>query len=279
MGQRDLKIAILTRNEIFTDESFEQKLLEYNLKEGSRVKGVVDDIAHNETLINILGMSAYIQKNECSWISLISCEDILKQNQEYDFIIKRIDKSSNMIYLTMKTDENNPWTQLELPKEGDIIDVKISSNNAINFKAVFKEKLEIFIPTDEISWFFLTPNQSRELWGTIQKVKVITIDNENEKIFCSLRQTEQDPWPKIHESLKVGMEFNGKVTDVASNYIQVKLPNNYFGIIPKESLEMAGHEYKNFQDNVVVGQGLDVFVSKVFIAKQRIRLDLKRNKK
>lgn len=110
-------------------------------------------------------------------------------------------------------------------------------------------------------------------------MKVIEIDHDNEKIFCSLRQTEIDPWPKIHESLKVGMDFNGKVTDITPHYLQVKLPNNYFGIIPKESLEAAGHEYMNFQENVVIGQGIDVYVSKVFIAKQRIRLDLKRNKK
>ena len=278
-GQRDLKIAILTKNEVFADESFEQKLLEYNLKEGSKVKGTVDDISHNETLVNILGMRAYIQRNECSWISIVSCEDILVKNQEYDFMIKKIDKSANMIYLTLKTDENNPWKQIELPKINDTIEVAISSFNPINFKAVYKNELEIYIPTDEISWFFLTPKQSKELLGTTQMVKVLNVDDENEKVFCSLRQLESDPWPKIHESLKVGMDFNGKVTDITPHYLQVKLPNNYFGIIPKESLEAAGHEYKNFHENVVIGQGIDVYVSKVFIARQRIRLDLKRNKK
>lgn len=278
-GERDLKIAILTKNEVFADASFEQKLLEYNLKEGSKVNGIVDDISHNETLVNILGMNAYINKNECSWISINSCEDFLVKNTEYEFEIKKIDKSSNIIYLTLKSNENNPWHQIELPNTGDQIDVIISSFNAINFKGILQGKLEVYVPSEEISWFFLTPNQCKELVGTSQKVKVLSIDNENEKIFCSLRQTIQDPWPIIHESLKVGMDFNGKVTDVTPHYIQVKLPNNYFGIVPKEALEAAGHEYKNFNDNVVIGQGLDVYVSKVFIAKQRIRLDLKRNKK
>lgn len=278
-GQRDLKIAILTKNEVFADESFEQKLIEYGLQEGSKVKGIVEDISHNETLVNVLGMRAYIQRNECSWISIISCEDVLVKNQEYDFVIKKIDKSANMIYLTLKTEDNNPWTKVELPRQNDLIEVTINSFNTINFKAVYSKKLEIYIPFEEISWFFLTQNQRKNLIGTAQKVKVIEVDHDNEKIFCSLRQTEIDPWPKIHESLKVGMEFNGKVTDITPHYLQVKLPNNYFGIIPKESLEAAGHEYKNFHENVVIGQGIDVYVSKVFIARQRIRLDLKRNKK
>jgi hypothetical protein len=75
------------------------------------------------------------------------------------------------------------------------------------------------------------------------------------------------------------MEFNGKISEITPTYVQVKLPNNYVGVLPKESLEKAGHEYKNFQDNMIVGQGIDVYVSKVFINRQRIRLDLSRNKK
>lgn len=278
LGQRDLNIAILTRNEIFTDELFEQKLVSNNIREGSRIKGIVEDISHNETLVNILGMKAYIQRNECSWLSINSCEDILSKNQEYDFVVRKIDKSSNMIYLTMKTEENNPWSLIDLPKNRDLIEVVISLNNAIHFIGIYADKLEVYIPNDEISWFFLTPNQCRDLIGTTQIVKVILIDEENQKVFCSLRQVQQDPWPLIHKSLKVGMDFNGKVTGVTRDYIQVKLPNNYFGIIPSECLEKAGHEYRNFQDNVVIGQGIDVFVSKVFIDKKRIRLDLKRNK-
>lgn len=278
-GHNDLKIAILTKNEVFSDESFEQKLLSYNLKEGSKVKGIVDDISHNESLINVLGMRAYIHRSECAWISITSCEDILRLNHEYEFLIKKIDKSSNMIYLTLKTEESNPWALIELPQVGDLVDVTINSSNTLNHTGIYKGTLEVCIPNDEISWFFLTPNQIRELMGTVQTVVVLNVDEENEKIFCSLRQTEQNPWPTIHESLTVGMCFNGRVTDVTSHYIQVKLPNNYSGIISKESLEKAGHEYRNYNSNVVIGQGIDVYVSKVFIAKQKIRLDLQRNKK
>jgi len=39
----------------------------------------------------------------------------------------------------------------------------------------------------------------------------------------------------------------------------------------------AGYEYKDFIVNVVPGQGLDVVVTKVFLEKRKIRLNLKRN--
>jgi len=51
------------------------------------------------------------------------------------------------------------------------------------------------------------------------------------------------------------------------------------GIIPSHSLKRAGHEYANFTDNMVIGQGIDVVVKKVFVGKKKITLDLKRNRR
>lgn len=277
--QSNLKIAVLTRNDVFVDGEFEQTLSSYNLKEGSRVKGIVEDISQKESLITVMGLRAYISKNDCSWLSITNCEEVLKIGQEYDFQIKKIDKTSNNIYLTRRLSETNPWNLIDLPKHNSNIEVEIVSFDSIKFIGFYQNTLEVYILNEEMSWFFLTPNQRRNLVGNLVQVKVTNIDDENEKVYCSLRQIEDDPWPKIHQSLKKGMEFTGKVTDITSNYIQVRLPNNYFGIVPKESLEKAGFEYANFEDNVVIGQGIEVVISKVFIARQRIRLDLKRNKK
>ncbi len=209
----------------------------------------------------------------------IKLEEALKVGHEYDFIIKKIDKTSNYIYLTRRLPETNPWDLVDLPKLNSSVEIELVNYDTIKFIGVYQNSLEIYIQMEEMSWFFLTPNQCRNYIGTTVNVKVINIDEDNEKIYCSLRQTEMDPWPKIHQSLQKEMEFTGRVTDITSNYIQVKLPHNFLGIIPKESLDKAGFEYSNFEDNVVIGQGIEVVISKVFIARRRIRLDLKRNKK
>lgn len=49
------------------------------------------------------------------------------------------------------------------------------------------------------------------------------------------------------------------------------------GIIPKEAMIKAGYEYADFKNTVIPDQGLDVVVTKVFLGKRRIRLDLRRN--
>lgn len=274
----NLKIGLLTRNDVFANEDFESKINEYKLKEGSTVSGTVDDISQNEASVNVLGMRAYIARGDCSWRSTTDCSEKLKIGGTHDFQIKKIDKGSSFIYLTLKTTENNPWYQVDIPAMGSIIEVVVISYDSIKFTCLYKNSLEVFIQTNEISWFLLTDTQKSDYIGTSQKVKVINVDENNEKIFCSLRQIDNNPWPKIHASLPIGKELNGKVCDVNSHGIQVRLPNNYYGFIPKDILIKSKDEYINYQENVVIGQGIIVIVSKVFIAKQRIRLDLKKNK-
>ena len=67
------------------------------------------------------------------------------------------------------------------------------------------------------------------------------------------------------------------VSEVTPNFVKVELPGGLKGIIPRESMLQAGFEYADFETTLVKGQGLDVVVTKVFIKKRKIRLDLKRN--
>lgn len=274
----NLRIGLLTRNDVFANEDFENKLKEYHLKEGSLVNGTVDDISQNEALVNVLGMKAYIAKTDCSWRSIDDCNEILRLGEDHEFQIKKIDKTSSAIYLTLKTEVSNPWLQLEIPKVNSIIEINFIAFDNIKFTCLYENILEVFMQAEEMSWFLLTDNQKREYIGLTQSVKVIQVDEDNEKLFCSLKQLDDDPWPKIHKSLPIGKEFKGKVCDVNYQGIQVKLPNNYYGFIPKEILLKQDDEYHDYQENVIIGQGINVIVSKVFINKQKIRLDLKRNK-
>ena len=93
----------------------------------------------------------------------------------------------------------------------------------------------------------------------------------------SVRRTVEDPWPEIHKALPPGRELHGSVSEVNENFVRVALPNGLQGIVPRECMQQAGFEYADHATNVVVGQGLDVVVTKVFLSKRKIRLDLKRN--
>ena len=279
-GKHDLtklRIVLLRKNDIYVDEDFNERLKINNVKIDEKVKGIVEHVSRDETLVNVVGMRAYINRRDCSWISVTDCSCELKQGEEYTFQVKNIDRKSGTIHLTRRFDEENPWYLDELPRMDEIITVNIKSREGLKYTGLWESRLEVFIPMNEVSWFILSENSKNKLVETYKEVKVIEVDEVNQRIFCSLKQVVPDPWPIIHKSLTKGSEFLGKVIDVTAHFVDVELPNRYNGRIPKESLEKAGYEYRNFKENIVIGQGLEVVISKVFISKKRIRLDLKRN--
>jgi predicted RNA-binding protein with RPS1 domain len=276
-GNASVNICCLRRNKLFTNESFVKKIEASEINVGKIISGTVIDCSIDEALITFLGVDGTIKKSECSWLSYITCRDILKVGDTKEFIIKNIDKSNGNISLSLKLPENDPWKKIEIPKINQIIPVEIISRDSAAFKCIYKGCLELSLPVDEISWHTQSIQEKDLYLGQDLSVKVIKVDEGNKIIECSYRQLEDNPWPMIHESLKSGTEFNGKVHEVTEHFVRVKIDNGLIGKIPKESLIKAGHEYANYRENLVPGQGIDVVVTKVFLNKHWIRLELKRN--
>nr|WP_199001722.1 S1 RNA-binding domain-containing protein [Flavobacterium sp. ASV13] len=272
-----INICCLRRNKLFTNESFIKRLELNDIKVGLLVHGKVIDCSIDEALISFQGIDGTIRKSECSWFSYINCNDILKVGDTKFFMIKNIDRSNGHISLSLKLDKEDPWEQIQVPKVGDVVTTNIIVSDAMGLKAKFNNQLEIFIPKNEISWYLLSDEERKNFENVIIDVLVVKSNKEEKTLEGSIRQLETDPWPAIHQSLLKGMTFNGKVCEVSDDYVGVKIDNGLVGRIPKNALLSAGYEYANYKENLIVGQGIDVVVTKVFLNKNYIRLDLQRN--
>lgn len=272
-----INICCLRRNKLFTNESFIKRLELSGITTGLQVKGTVVDCSLDEAMISFLGVDGTIRKSECSWVSYLNCNDVLKLGDINTFVIKSIDNSNGQIALSLRLPELDPWDKVSIPELSDIISVSIIISDSTGLKALFQNQIEIFIPKNEISWYLLSDVERQKFENTIVDVKVIRSERTERILQGSIRQLEQDPWPTIHQSLSKGMIFNGKVCEVSEEYVGVKVDNGLVGRIPKSALITAGYEYANFKQNLVIGQGIDVVVSKVFLNKNYIRFDLQRN--
>ena len=276
-AKENFKIAILSTNEISGSLSFKARIEANEIKEGKIYDGIVEDLSEKEALVNLLGLRAYVRKSECCWGIANDCREHLEINTEYKFKVKNIDFITGTILLSRKIDAENPWLLNEKPTIGERILVKINSSSLGNLYGVYNN-LVVLIPENEISWFALTVDEISDFKERELEVKVNEIDNENFQVICSKKDIISNPWPEIHKLLPRGQEFNGKVLQVHQHFVKVEIDHSIVGILPKESLLKAGHEYANFVENMKIGQGIDVYVSKVFLNKKKIRLDLTRNK-
>lgn len=272
-----INICCLRRNKLFTNESFVRKIEASDIKIGKLVNGTVIDCSTDEALISFLGVDGTIRKMECSWLSHVCCTDILSVGETYTFIIKDIDTSNGNISLSLRLPDTDPWKLVVIPAINENIFVKIVCKDNVFYKCSYLDLVEVYIPIDEMSWWPLNDEEKINQIGKTIETRVTKVDNENRIIVCSKRVLEVDPWPEIHANLAVGSEFNGKIQEVNENFVRVNFANNLSGKIGKESLLKAGHEYSRYTENLVVGQGIDVVVTKVFINKRYIKLELKRN--
>ncbi len=278
--KKEYKIAVLSKNLVFSDESFKEKVKVNDIKIGDKVSGLVQLVSDNEAQVIIKGMRSYIKKEDLDWFTFGNCQSKLEQAKEYEFYVKEIDYVTCTIFLTLNNPENNPWDKEDVPKVGDIVEIIPQTIKGNVLICAYKGCLEVKLPFNQVYWFNNRPmSDFIHLIGTKMKAKIIFSDKNERTINASVKLLEKDPWESIHKALPKGTELNGKIIEITNAYVRVKLKNDMVGVIPSHCLNRAGHEYANYTENMVLGQGLDVVVQRVFIGKKKITLDLKRNKR
>jgi predicted RNA-binding protein with RPS1 domain len=270
-----VKIVLLRKVDIFIDDLFKEKITACNITVGNTVEGEILDISEELAVISIMGLDAFIKKNECSWYKIKSCSEILKKGEKRLFIVKKINEGKLSIELSLKFPADNPWMINDLPKIKTKLEVFVYA--AQGKELYCKDSLghEIVLPIIELNWFEPTEKERTELIGQNVNVKIIEIDDNNQRIIGSVRHNVPDPWPIINKKIIPGLDFIGTVSEVTYQFIRVNFGTGLQGILTREHLIELGGIYEDFYNNVVVGQGLEVIVSRVFVHRKKIHLKIK----
>jgi predicted RNA-binding protein with RPS1 domain len=271
------RIVLLRRNKIYDTSTFEEQVKTLNLKIGDVVEGNILDISESATLVNIMGINGIVNNRDSSWLTVLNCKEMYVVGDTMKFLIKDINKFKNQVILSRRFPENNPFNSSNLPKVGSKINVRVSTELNENLICIFNNEMEFLLPKHEISWLEVSSDKMEEIKNTNIDVKVTDINKQNHIAKCSLRQLDPDPWPQIQKRFRKGQRFNGRIVEITSGFVRVSLPDGYSGIIPRIFLEESGFENVNYEDNFVIGQGIDVVISKIFTVKRKIRLNLTRN--
>ena len=103
-------------------------------------------------------------------------------------------------------------------------------------------------------------------------VKVVRVDADKQKISLSLKQLQDDPWSKAHDTYPTGRVFNGRVTRVAEFGAFVELEPGIEGLVAlsETSIARGGDLRKAFP----AGDTIEVMVLDVDVATRRIRLSV-----
>ena len=125
----------------------------------------------------------------------------------------------------------------------------------------------------QISWGKLKHPKEVLSIGDEIKVKVLSMDKENNKISLGLKQIIPEPWSDIDSKYQVGDVVNGKVVQIQKYGAFVELEPGLDGLV--HISEIAHKRIENTYDELEEGQEVEAKIIKIEPDEKRISLSIK----
>jgi small subunit ribosomal protein S1 len=248
--------------------------VEEKYKVGSRIRGRVVSITDYGAFVELeKGVEGLIHIGEMSWTRHVRHPSkIVSIGDTVECVVLKVDKENEKISLSLKQTETDPWDTLDYkyPVRSRFTG---KVRNLTNFGAFveLEEGIDGLVHISDMSWTKRVSHPSEVLKkGDVVEVEVLNIDKDARRISLGLKQTQENPWPKLVERFPAGNEVEGKVVRVIERGVVVDLGDDIEGFVPLSQLGLAPDQKP--EETIKEGDALALKVTKVDPANQRIVL-------
>ncbi len=243
---------------------------------------------HEASVVNIMSYGAFckleegveglVHISEMSWTKRINHpSEVVAQDQKVKVKVLEISKDKQEISLGMKQVEENPWERVaEKYPPGAVVEGKV--RNIANYGAFveIEDGIDGLLHVSDLSWTKKIghPSEMLKKGENVQAV-VLSVDQEKQRIALGLKQMHEDPWVTvIPENYRPGMVVKGHVTKIANFGVFVELEPGLEGLL--HISEISDQKVEKPEDELKVGQEVDVKILRVDSDERKIGLSLKR---
>ncbi|WP_270991009.1 30S ribosomal protein S1 [Campylobacter upsaliensis] len=242
-----------------------------SLEVGDTIKVVVSNIEPYGAFVDLGNdIEGFLHISEISWNKNIkNPKDYISKGKEIDVEVIEINSDERRLRVSLRNLLSKPFDEFsKTHKVGDMTQGIVTSITA--FGAFVKiDNVEGLLHNDDASWD--RNDKCKELFkiGDEIKVKIIKIDEDNQKISLSTKELKNSPvqeYAKIH---KVGDVVKGIIRDIKDFGIFVELSENVDALIHKEDISSAMLETLKIDDEI------EAAIAFIDEKKNRIRLSVK----
>jgi small subunit ribosomal protein S1 len=243
---------------------------------------------HDAEVVNIMSYGAFckleegveglVHISEMSWTKRINHpSEVVTQDQKVKVKVLEINKEKQEISLGMKQVEENPWERVaEKYPPGSVVEGKV--RNIANYGAFveIEEGIDGLLHVSDLSWTKKIGHPSEVLKKNESvRAVVLSVDQEKQRIALGLKQMQEDPWTTvIPANYRPGMVVAGTVTKIANFGVFVELEAGLEGLL--HISEISDQKVEKPEDNLKVGQPVEVKILRVDSEERKIGLSLKR---
>ncbi|EOV6236040.1 30S ribosomal protein S1 [Campylobacter upsaliensis] len=242
-----------------------------SLEVGDTIKVVVSNIEPYGAFVDLGNdIEGFLHISEISWNKNIkNPKDYISKGEEIDVEVIEINSDERRLRVSLRNLLSKPFDEFsKTHKVGDMTQGIVTSITA--FGAFVKiDDVEGLLHNEDASWD--RNDKCKELFkiGDEIKVKIIKIDEENQKISLSTKELKNSPVQEYAKTHKVGDVVKGMIRDIKDFGIFVELSENVDALIHKEDISSAMLETLKIDDEI------EAAIAFIDEKKNRIRLSVK----
>ena len=195
-----------------------------------------------------------------------------------EFKVVKADKSSNNIVVSRKAallgdSEENRGEMLSKLNEGDVVEGIIK--NLTDYGAFIDlGGLDGLLHITDISWKKIKhPSELLNIAEKIQ-VKIISIDNEKNRVSLGLKQLEDDPWEDLIKNYEIGMRAACRISNITDYGLFMEIEDGIEGLVHVSEMDWTNNN-PNPHKIANVGDEVEVMILGIDKEKRRVSLGIK----
>jgi small subunit ribosomal protein S1 len=223
-----------------------------------------------------IGLKAFLPGSQVDLHPVRNLDKFIGETQKFK-ILKYNRKRGNVVLsrraIMEKERESLRSETIKNLREGAIVDGVIKN---ITDYGVFIDLggIDGLLHITDISWGRV--NSPGELFSTGDKikVKVLSYDQQNQRVSLGYKQIKEDPWGIAEKKYVVGTRVNGKVVNITNYGAFVELEEGIEGLIHISEMSWT-KKVKHPSQILTIGDMVDALVLDLDVARKRISLGLK----
>lgn len=276
VNRRGKGLVLSRRRLLDRERDAHREQLLTTLEPGQTYKGVVRRLADFGAFVDIgQGVEGLLHVSDISYARVGRPGDILKEGQEIEVKVLKLDREKGRISLGMKQLVTDPWTTAASRySDGATLEGRVTK--LMNFGAFVELEpgLEGLLPVSEMSWTQRVhhPNDVLKVDDRV-RVVLLGMDAEKKKLTLSLKALSEDPWRTVTERYQPQTTVSGAVTRLTDFGAFVQLEEGVEGLVHVS--QISDNKIRHASDIVKPGQVVQARVLSVDPAQRRIALTLK----
>ena len=272
----DRNVVLDRRVLIEEDRQRQRQQAVAGLSEGAVLKGVVRSIREFGAFVDLGGVDALLHISDLSWGRVKDVGSVLKEGDEIDVKVLRVDEDGRRIAVGRKQLEADPWTTAsEELQVGQRVRGRVTRLKDFGAFVEIIPGAEGLIHVSEMSWAKRVRHPS-DLLKVGDEVEAVILDLNlaQKRIALGLKQALGDPWDRVETELAPGSAIEGVIRKTTNFGAFVEVMDGVEGLLHVSDIT-SERRLNHPNEAVRVGDKVRVKVLEIDRGKRRLKLGMR----